>query len=140
MCKLDLEAGSYALIPFTSGCHLKPREDEEREEAVALVREEGGKTVLTDACRCVCVCECVCVCVWLGGGACTIRLCCILLHTFTNTHTSTHCHYREALTEVFHRMDLDGNSVISRTEFDFFQERTSGEVCDDDTWKIIQGT
>ena len=44
------------------------------------------------------------------------------------------------MTEVFHRMDLDGNSVISRTEFDFFQERTSGEVCDDDTWKIIQGT
>ena len=54
--------------------------------------------------------------------------------------SSTHCHYREALTEVFHRMDLDGNNVISRTEFDFFQERTSGEVCDDDTWKVIQGT
>ena len=44
------------------------------------------------------------------------------------------------MTEVFHRMDLDGNNVISRTEFDFFQERTSGEVCDDDTWKVIQGT
>ena len=89
MCKLDLEAGSYALIPFTSGCHLKPREDEEREEAVALVREEGGKMVLTDACRCVCVCVCVRVCGWVG--ACTVRLCCIpSTHSQTHTHLHTH--------------------------------------------------
>ena len=25
-------------------------------------------------------------------------------------------------------------------EFDFFQEKTSGESCDDDAWKVIQGT
>ena len=24
-------------------------------------------------------------------------------------------------------------------EFDFFQEMTSGESCDDDAWKVIQG-
>ena len=100
----------------------------------------------------VCVCVCVCVCVWGGGGLCggvhALLGYVVSSSTHSQTHTpphthpfsSTHCHYREALTEVFHRMDLDGNSVISRTEFDFFQERTSGEVCDDDTWKIIQGT
>ncbi len=46
---------------------------------------------------------------------------------------------REALEEVFQRVDLDGNGFISRTEFDFFQERTSGEICDDEAWKVIQG-
>ena len=45
----------------------------------------------------------------------------------------------EALKEVFHRIDLDGNGCISRMEFDFFQEMTSGESCDDDAWKVIQG-
>ena len=45
----------------------------------------------------------------------------------------------EALKEVFHRIDLDGNGYISRMEFDFFQEMTSGESCDDDAWKVIQG-
>ena len=46
---------------------------------------------------------------------------------------------RVALREVFHRIDLDGNGYISRMEFDFFQELTSGESCDDDAWKVIQG-
>ena len=45
----------------------------------------------------------------------------------------------EALKEIFQRIDLDGNGCISRMEFDFFQEMTSGESCDDDAWKIIQG-
>ena len=93
---MDLDAGTYALIPFTSGCHLKPREDPV-EEAVHLIQEEeGGKVSLTEGCQ-------------------------------------------KALKEVFHRIDLDGNGYISRTEFDFFQERTSGESCDDDAWKVIQG-
>ncbi len=48
--------------------------------------------------------------------------------------------YRSALEEVFNRIDLDGNGFISRTEFDFFQERASGEICDDDAWRVIQGT
>ena len=87
--------GTYALIPFTSGCHLRPREDEEK-EGVALLSEEGGRVSLSEEC----------------------------------------C---GALKEVFQRMDLDGNGFISRTEFDFFQERTSGDICDDDSWKVIQG-
>ena len=46
---------------------------------------------------------------------------------------------REALEEIFHRIDLDDNGSISRTELDFFQERTCGEMCDDAAWKVIQG-
>lgn len=95
MCRLDLDAGVYALVPFTSRCQLKPREDEGK-GGVALISEEGGRVSLSPGCR-------------------------------------------EALEEVFHRMDLDGNGFISRTEFDFFQERTSGEICDDFSWKVIQG-
>ena len=44
-----------------------------------------------------------------------------------------------ALEEIFHRHDLDSNGAISRNEFDFFHERTSKDVCDDDSWKIMQG-
>jgi len=132
---LDLDAGCYALIPFTSGCHLKPRE-EEGGEAVSIVREEGGRSVFTDACRCVyvyvwSVCVVCCVPVYVVCCGCVVCEC---------SHPSAHLLCRQTLTEVFHRMDLDGNGAISRTEFDFFQEKTSGEICDDDTWKIMQGT
>ena len=95
MCRLDLDVGTYALIPFTSGCHLKPREDD-IEVGVVLLSQEGGGVALSDGCR-------------------------------------------EALEEIFHRMDLDSNGFLGRTEFDFFQERTSGEICDDESWKVIQG-
>ena len=44
-----------------------------------------------------------------------------------------------ALQEVFERIDLDGNGAVSRSEFDFFQELSSGEMCDDDAWASIQG-
>ena len=54
-------------------------------------------------------------------------------------HVSLSDQCRGALEEVFHRMDLDSNGYVSRTEFDFFQERTSGEICDDEAWKVIQG-
>ena len=93
ICQVDLERGNYALVPFTSGCHQRPVE--EQEYPVPLVVQEGGKTTLTQHCR-------------------------------------------EALEEIFHRIDLDSNGSVSRTEFDFFQERTSGEICDDDAWKVIQ--
>ena len=67
VCKLDLDAGCYALIPFTSGCHLKPRE-EEGGDPVSIMREEGGRSVFTDACRCVVCGVCVCVdCAWVYG-------------------------------------------------------------------------
>ncbi len=42
-----------------------------------------------------------------------------------------------ALEEVYHRIDLDSNGFISRTEFDFFQDVTNGEIPDDDAWDII---
>ena len=46
---------------------------------------------------------------------------------------------RAALEEIYHRIDLDGNGAISRTEFDFFQEAVNDEVCDDDSWQVVRG-
>ena len=96
--RLDLDAGTYALVPFTSGAHLKPREDPITDGLTLTEEKEGkgGRVSLTEPCQ-------------------------------------------EALREIFHRIDLDGNGCISRMEFDFFQEKTSGESCDDDAWKVIQG-
>lgn len=91
---MDLDPGTYALIPFTSGCHLKPLEEDDCSTDVALVVNKEGNKELTPECK-------------------------------------------NALEEVFHRIDLDGSGYISRTEFDFFQEVTSGELCDDDAWNII---
>ena len=47
--------------------------------------------------------------------------------------------YSDALTEIFHRHDLDSNGAISRNEFDFFYERIGKELCDDESWKALQG-
>ena len=47
--------------------------------------------------------------------------------------------HRTVLEEVFYRADLDGNAAISQMEFDFFQERTTGELCDEDSWQAIRG-
>lgn len=91
---MDLDAGTYALIPFTSGCHLEPQEDDADQLHVALTASKEGVRTLTPECM-------------------------------------------QILEEVFHRVDLDNNGYISRTEFDFFQEVTSGEVCDDEAWNII---
>lgn len=90
---MDLDAGTYALIPFTSGCHLKPLEDT-CPTHVALTYSKDDVSVLTSECL-------------------------------------------KILEEIFHRVDLDNNGCISRTEFDFFQEVTSGEICDDEAWNII---
>ena len=54
------------------------------------------------------------------------------------THSLIHS-FREALTEVYHRIDLDGSGAIGSTEFDFFHERTSNEPCDEDTWTVVNG-
>ena len=48
---MDLEAGCYALVPFTSGCVLKPDRESEAEDTVPLVDEEEGKIVLTTQCK-----------------------------------------------------------------------------------------
>ena len=49
------------------------------------------------------------------------------------------CYNSDALTEIFHRHDLDSNGAISRNEFDFFYERIGKELCDDESWKALQG-
>ncbi|XP_020624882.1 EF-hand calcium-binding domain-containing protein 7-like isoform X1 [Orbicella faveolata] len=46
--------------------------------------------------------------------------------------------FREALTDIFDRCDLDGNGYLSREEFDFFQMKSGGEQCDDDAWEIMK--
>lgn len=95
---MDLEAGLYALLPFTSGCHLKaPEEEDTSYETMPLLtqNEEGSVTLSEDA--------------------------------------------KVAFRSIFHQIDLDGNGYISRTEFDFFNEVTSGEICDDEAWSVVQG-
>ena len=91
---MDLDGGTYALIPFTTGCHLELQEEDVGKSHVTLTTSKEGVMALTPECL-------------------------------------------QVLEEVFHRVDLDNNGYISRTEFDFFQEVTSGEVCDDDAWNII---
>ena len=41
--------------------------------------------------------------------------------------------------DIFNRCDLDGNGYLSRDEFDLFQMRSSGEMCDDDAWEVMKG-
>ena len=94
---MDLGCGTYALVPFTSGCHLKAVEEdcsiEARADVALTTSKDGTVEVSTEGCK--------------------------------------------ALKEIFHRVDLDSNGYLSRTEFDFFQEVTSGELCDDASWNII---
>ena len=47
--------------------------------------------------------------------------------------------YSDVFTEIFNRHDLDGNSAVSHNEFDFFNERTRNAICDDETWKVVNG-
>ena len=47
--------------------------------------------------------------------------------------------YSDVFAEIFNRHDLDGNSGVSRNEFDFFNERTRNTICDDATWKVVNG-
>ena len=98
--RMDLEAGVYALLPYTSGCHLKPQEEDAAsataEPKPLLTHGEDGSVTLTEDAK-------------------------------------------AAFQAIFQQIDLDSNGCISRTEFDFFNEVTSGEICDDEAWGIIQG-
>ena len=64
-----------------------------------------------------------------------LRMSCPLIRTYLDFLTVC----REILTEVFHRLDLNSSGALSRTEFDFFQERSSSDVCDDETWNVVKG-
>ena len=35
--------------------------------------------------------------------------------------------FSDVLTKIYHQVDLDGNGTLSRTEFNLFNWRTSGE-------------
>ena len=52
-CSVYLTAGSYALIPYTSGCRLKGEEEGEGqgEGTVDLISKDGSEVVLTEQCK-----------------------------------------------------------------------------------------
>ena len=44
VCKLDLDAGNYILVPFTTGCHVKPRDDDsESHDPTSLLTPDSSK-------------------------------------------------------------------------------------------------
>ncbi|XP_069126573.1 uncharacterized protein [Argopecten irradians] len=47
MC--DLKAGTYNLLPFTTGCHLKPRRSDSSKETPLVRKDREGKTTITKA-------------------------------------------------------------------------------------------
>ena len=46
---------------------------------------------------------------------------------------------RKALEEIFEMSDLDGNGLLSREEFNWFNIRTSDEQVADDEWQVVEG-
>lgn len=47
--------------------------------------------------------------------------------------------HREALSDIFDVIDVDGNGLLSLEEYNFFELRTSGEKCDKDAWLVCKG-
>ncbi|XP_062411600.1 EF-hand calcium-binding domain-containing protein 7 [Sardina pilchardus] len=46
--------------------------------------------------------------------------------------------FRAALSTIFDVIDLDGNDLLSLEEYNLFEERTSGEKCDEDAWAVCK--
>ncbi|KAL2089699.1 hypothetical protein ACEWY4_014387 [Coilia grayii] len=46
--------------------------------------------------------------------------------------------FRSALSDIFEVIDLDGNGLLSLEEYNLFEERTSGEKCDEDAWAVCR--
>ncbi|KAK3794626.1 hypothetical protein RRG08_003772 [Elysia crispata] len=93
--RCSLSQGSYLLVPFTTGCRLRPRRDVSVKEAKLISKDKDGKINITRA-------------------------------------------FRKALEEIFDMADLDGNGLLSRDEFNWFNQRTSGEDIADDEWQVVE--
>ena len=44
------------------------------------------------------------------------------------------------MSDIFEVCDLDGNGLLSRDEFNWFNLRTSGEKVADEEWDVVEGT
>ncbi|XP_073707794.1 EF-hand calcium-binding domain-containing protein 7 [Garra rufa] len=92
----ELNAGSYLLLPFTTGCRLRKRMRKKATKAAQLVnRTQSGELELTKE-------------------------------------------FKAALSDIFEVIDLDGSGLLSLEEYNFFEQRTSGEKCDEDAWAICK--
>lgn len=48
--------------------------------------------------------------------------------------------YRKVLEDIFDLFDFDGNGIMSREEFNWYNFRTSDEEVGDDEWEVVEGT
>ena len=46
--------------------------------------------------------------------------------------------FRHVLGDIYEQVDLDGSGTLSRTEFNLFNWRTSGEEVQDDEWEVVK--
>ena len=46
--------------------------------------------------------------------------------------------FRHVLGDIYEQVDLDGSRTLSRTEFNLFNWRTSGEEVQDDEWEVVK--
>ncbi|ROL48880.1 EF-hand calcium-binding domain-containing protein 7 [Anabarilius grahami] len=92
----ELNAGSYLLMPFTTGCRLMKSTKKTTTKTTQLVnRTQSGELELTKE-------------------------------------------FKAALSDIFEVIDLDGSGLLSLEEYNFFEQRTSGEKCDEDAWAICK--
>ncbi|RXN35570.1 EF-hand calcium-binding domain-containing 7 [Labeo rohita] len=92
----ELSAGSYLLLPFTTGCRLMKRMRKTPSKTAQLVsRTQSGELELTKE-------------------------------------------FKAALSDIFEVIDLDGSGLLSLEEYNFFEQRSSGEKCDEDAWAICK--
>ncbi|XP_077572639.1 EF-hand calcium-binding domain-containing protein 7 [Stigmatopora nigra] len=92
--KGELKAGTYYLLPFSSGCRLKKR---------------SKKNVLIKSIE-------------------------LVYKTDTGELDLTR-DFREALSEIFDIIDLDGNGLLSLEEYNFLELMISGEECKLGAWE-----
>lgn len=91
----ELSAGSYLLMPFTTGCRLKRMRKNSPKTAQLVNRVQSGELELTKE-------------------------------------------FKAVLSDIFEVIDLDGSGLLSLEEYNFFEQRTSGEKCDEDAWAICK--